>query len=345
MKFLIILLMSIFITATSFAQFGVKAKKINEVFLKLDRKQSFNKGSKFKYTICARMKNGKIKDLSNNSGVIISGEGVEKRGRNEILILKSNDCSKENYILNYSFTKGDYSFRGKDSIQLNYQGRVLCNFSGIDGKDGIDGKKENMIERSIRGRDGDDGYQGKNGEDGNSGPYLKAFVRKDSLSDLILIDVFNLDNNQLYCYKTTSLRNGLTFFVNGGKGGHGGNGSAGQDGRNEVEKNNGKIKRSGKGGDGGHGGSGGNGGIGGVVEVYVHEGLESETNKIVIQNHGGEAGRPGKGGAAGEAGKNIDGSVSQQNGLSGITGTEGLKGMNGEDKKIQLVKDLNFKLF
>ncbi|MCT4581570.1 MAG: hypothetical protein N4A35_09150 [Flavobacteriales bacterium] len=338
-------LIAVVLTVTVHAQFGVKAKKVDEIFLKLNKKQNFNKGSKFKYTICARMKNGKVKELSNNSGVEIYGEGIEKRGRNELLILKSNDCEKETYVLNYSFTKGDYFFKGKDSVQLNYRGRVLCNFSGADGKDGVDGKKENLIERSIRGRDGDDGYQGGNGEDGNSGPYLKAFVRKDSLSDFILIDVFNLDNNQLYCYKTTSLSNGITFFAKGGKGGNGGDGSAGQDGRNEVEKNNGKIKRSGDGGDGGNGGSGGNGGIGGVVEVYVHRGVANDAKKIIVQNQGGEGGKPGKGGAAGEAGKNIDGSVSQQNGLVGVTGVTGVVGMVGEQKILRVVDDLNFKLF
>lgn len=336
---------TVFITNSITAQFGVKPKKITEIFFRVNKKQNFNKGGKFKYAICARMKNGKIKEISSSSGLQIYSEGIKQIGNNNMLILKSNDCSKEYYSIDFTFTKGDYFFEGKDSIQLNYKGNISCDFSGTNGANGTKGKKENIIERSIRGRDGDDGRSGADGDDGGSAPYLKSYIRKDSLTDLILIDIFNLDDNQLYCYKTTSLSNGITFFVNGGKGGNGGKGSSGQNGRDERQKENGKVKRAGSGGNGGTGGASGTGGHGGTIEVYLDESLKGESSYISIQNSGGKAGVPGKGGSAGTAGKNMDGTITQNDGVSGMEGTNGNRGMSGEGQEIRIVNDVNFKLF
>lgn len=245
-----------------------------------------------------------------------------------MLILKSNDCSKEYYSIDFTFTKGGYFFEGKDSIQLNYKGSISCDFSGSNGANGTKGNKENFIERSIRDRD--EGRSGGNGDNGGSAPYLKSYIRKDSLTDLILIDIFNLDDNELYCYKTTSLSNGITFFVNGGKGGNVGKGSSGQNARDERQKENGKVKRSGN---------------GGTLEVYLDESLKGESNYISIQNSGGKAGVPGKGGSAGTAGENMDGTITQNDGVSGMEGANGSRGISGEGQEIRIVNEVNFKLF
>ena len=343
MKFLISPFLSIFFVLTANAQFGVKAKKIDEIFLKMDKEQNLNKGTTFNYTICARMKNGKIKEL--NSGVQVSGDGLERRGKNKMLISKSNDCSKEIYLIDYSFTKRDYYFEGSDSIQLNFKGKIISDFSGGNGGSGQQADKRNVFDQTLRNRDGKKGEDGKDGNNGESAPYLKTFIRKDTLSNLILIDVFNLDNNLLYCYKTTSLSYGITYIVNGGNGGNGGKGNSGQNGRGEKEKSNGKIKRSGEGGNGGQGGIAGNGGHGGVVEVYLHESLKNEKSYISVKNEGGTAGIAGKGGAGGIAGKNIDGSTLQNNGNAGLSGELGTKGVRGGIEEIIIVSDIDFKLF
>lgn len=340
-----IVLFTFVISVNINAQFKVKLKKVENIFIELNENQSLNVGRPITFKAFARLKNGKVKDITYHSGFSVSGNGIEKKSNGRILILPNNNCDKEEYSMVAILSDNEYTFKDSLSFQLNYKGSLLCDFSGEKGKDGVDGDKVGFVGGMIRDRDGRDGSHGSDGSDGGSGPYLKAFIRPDTLSNLVLVDIFNLDNNQMYCYKVLSVAKGITINVNGGKGGHGGDGRRGQDGRDEVAKNNGKVKRSGDGGDGGRGGNAGNGGIGGVVELYVHRSLKDNISSISINNNGGTKGDVGKGGNGGEAGENLDGSMTRLNGVNGDRGAPGVSGMKGETKPIQFVDDLHFKLF
>lgn len=341
----ILFLFAVVISLNTNAQFSVKLKKIESVYLEIDTIQSINVGVFFKYKAFALLKNGKTKNVTNHPKFTVHGDGIKIAGKGTLLIEKNNFCNKQVYPFIYSLADNKYRFEGRDSVHLNYKGRIISDFNGTNGNKGSAGRKDNIIESMLRTRNGVKGRDGENGMDGGSAPYIKVFIRPDSLSNLILIDVFNLDNNELYCYKSTGLQNGITFYANGGKGGNGGDGAKGENGKNEVQKNNGKIKSPGNGGDGGDGGNAGNGGVGGVVEIFVHSSLKDYVSKIIVSNKGGTAGVPGNGGNGGAAGNDLNGSKTKNDGLKGIKGLPGVSGQDGETKSVKFVDDLNFKLF
>lgn len=337
-QYFLILVLS-YIGLTFYSQSLVNIKKIDNIFVKIDNNQPINKGQKFRYEAFARMKNGKIKKVNTDSKFTIKGEGIRQIGSKYLFINKNGNCEQEYYKLKYALVKkGETFFEKEDSVKLNYKGHLNCNFFGESGSDGSKGGKSTTVNR-----DGADGENGDNGQIGKNGLYIKAFIRNDTISDLIKIDVHDIDNNLSYCYKLSNISEGVTFNISGGDGGNGGNGGRGRNGKNELQKNNGKIKAAGNGGNGGDGGNGGNGGNGGSIEVYIHKDLSNLKNNISIIKNGGKAGKKGTAGSAGIAGKDLDGHISKK---SGYTGTEGQNGTKGQDgsSTIVIVDDINFKI-
>lgn len=285
MRFLV--LFSILISININAQFKVNLKKVQSISIKIDTSQAINVGKPIIFDVFAKLKNGKIKSIANHPKLSISGDGIKKIIKGTLLILPNNNCNKDSYSLVAVLTDGKFTIEDRLNIKLNYKGNLVCDFSGKEGKNGTKGSKQGIVGGTIRNRDGKDGNSGAAGTKGENGMHLKAFIRPDTLSGLILVDIFNIDSNQMYCYKMLNIDKNILINVSGGKGGNGGDGRIGQNGKNEIEKSNGKIKPSGKGGNGGFGGSAGNGGDGGSVEVFVHSSLQDKVSKISIKNQGG----------------------------------------------------------
>ncbi len=95
MKFYLLVFLLFHIINSLVAQIGVNINKVNSIYVELDDNQEINKGKTVEYRVKAKMRNGKIKDITKSNNLKLEGEGIKLISSDKILILPSEDCSKK----------------------------------------------------------------------------------------------------------------------------------------------------------------------------------------------------------------------------------------------------------
>ena len=339
MKFFLILLILFIGVLNSLAQKSVNIKKVNSIFLELNNNQNFNKGQTFDFKIMAKLKNGKIKEITEHKNLIIGGEGLEIKKENRILILPNDNCKQAKVMLNYALVKKGAVISDSQEVRFNYKGNIDLDYSGSIGENGEDGK--NGIFKGAVFKDGSDGGNGASGASGENGKNIKLFMVQDTISEAFKIKVLEINSKNLLCYLSKKQSPIVYINLSGGNGGKGGDGANGLDGDDAKINSKGKEKRAGLGGNGGNGGTGGTGGDGGSAEVFLHQNVSNLSSNIKMSNNGGAPGNAGLGGGAGSGGKYLTEGAAQS-GNQGLNGSLGENGLNGLPVVFKVVTDYDF---
>ena len=340
-KFSFLIIILSFLELSVNAQFYPRFKNITNIEMEIDADANINKETPFKFTVFATTKKNKRKEINSMTNLKIWGENFIVLGKNKIKILKSDDCDLKEITINYSITKKEQVLARSKVVKLNYKGDLKCSFNGDNGTRGSNGS--NGAFKGAVYRDGSDGENGSAGNNGKKGHEIKVFFVKDTLVNLIKIEVLDVSTETRYCYYTTTTSK-ITIESNGGNGGNGGNGANGKDGKHAKVTSKGKTKRAGRGGNGGFGASGGNGGNGGKITIYIHESIKEFKDNISTLVNGGSGGLVGKAGKGGRAGTPLEGGVKPKAGSKGSIGNNGNNGEQGFPAEYQIVKDYNFSL-
>jgi len=298
------------------------SKNIVEIKLKVEDNPTVNHGNSFRIEVFARYDNGKEKDITSKSDLIISVEGGSyNNGRINLPAYPDNWIKDTVVIHSEYYTKQD-TFRTQKIIPYNYLGEVEIGFSGAQGAKGTKGDDRST---PLIFRDGNDGGDGSIGSQGYPGDDINVLVWKDENTELFRIKVTNLNQNRTYYYTYKNAGYPFRIVSNGGPGGKGGDGGQGGTGKDGVV-NEKKNKRPGNGGHGGDGGQGGPGGNGGTIYITIHPNAAELENIIVVYNFAGDGGQGGDGGEAGNSGDPAEG---QDNGEMGQEGQPGVMGVAG----------------
>jgi hypothetical protein len=207
-------------------------------------------------------------------------------------------------------------------MELTYDEDICINASGKSAVE--EEEKQTFIGNLLNiaaGSDGNDGKKGKNAHN------VKAYIWKDSISEIYSIYVKDEQAKTVKYYVTNELVN-LFIDASGGNGSNGEDGKRGRAGKSGGRDTPGTIGESG--GDGGNAGDGGNGGD---VIVYIHTNAKEFKESVKIVNYGGSAGVSGKGASGGPGGT---GNPPGSNGYDGYDGMTGFKGYDGYMNEIKM---------
>lgn len=341
MKKYLLIIQLVIVSNILIAQLGVNIKKIETIYIEIAEGQDINKGSLVSFTIKAKLKNGKIKDITSSDNLDVSGKGVKRVSSNKILILPSADCNLKMVKIDFALEKKDRSVNGHHELNLKFTGDINIDLRGNHGGNGLDGK--NGAFKGAIFKSGSNGTDGGNGKNGEKGKDIKLFIVQDSVTKNYRVNVLKEGEVIPKCYISKDSSPRLIVNLSGGNGGNGGNAADGKDGDAGRIRKNGKQKNAGIGGNGGNGGHGGDGGDGGSVEFFLHKDVAYLNENIVIINNGGAPGGSGASGKAGLGGVNVNGSK-MRDGQNGLLGKVGNNGLSGRIIKTQIVEDYDFKL-
>lgn len=318
----------------------IKFPKLEKLDVKICDNKIFTSQETAKFCLSTHLSNGKTFNSWSTPGLFFNLKDYFFEIDGEVL--STNQWTIPNYFkeiktkiplkVTYKF---DSAMVAKDTVNINFKSKIVCNFDGENGLNGSNGE-----DGSGFGRDGRDGKDGRKGR--KAGKVLinalGEIIGKDTL---LRIQIIGQE-------KTTRLildpKGGqLKVTANGGQGGNGGNGGIGSNGRNgDASKN---IPST-NGGKGGRGGDGGDGGDAGTIKIFIDPIFSKFANCITTENKEGQAGKGGNGGSNGKAGTDgasksilvsiLELAVAILPSGSGENGKAGLHGEKGDEVEVEM---------
>lgn len=239
-------------------------------------------------------------------------------------ILPITHVSISVYTVGYNKLSKKFTFPVKYDIKKVVYIPVLDDHKGLDGSSG-----------SCNGGKGENGQSGSHGA---HAPNVKVHLKLVHVKNDSLLHV-KINARDYTSEHWISCNEGMIQLINrGGNGGSGGAGGRGGSGRDGTEK-----CEPGTGGEGGNGGNGGNGGDGGSVTIYCSEHTVSYSDRIEVDNKGGNGGTGGTRGRGGRGGYDPKDSfwvnllIRGNRGSRGSWGRDGYDGENGPEKRIRII--------
>lgn len=326
---LTLIILLIFILGACGTSSKIDLTNIVNVKLEYSALANINNGSQLPVRIMAVMSDGSEKDISNNKIVTVTSNRAVYDEDAKILNISmdSPNFSSPEIVVNMLLTQKEEELSYTETIQLNYNGDLLLDFSGKDGANGEDGGDKGS---RLVFRDGKDGEHGENGVNGGNGEDIIVNLWKEDNFYYCRVLFRNTGVKQYY---KTDLSGKVKVDVSGGNGGNAGNGG---DGGNGKDGNTAKDKTPGEAGDGGNGGHGGTGGNAGSAQVIIHTNASELEANTSIWNDIGNGGTAGNAGVKGEPGDPDANQDPLPEGADGINGTAGANGINNGTTSIKV---------